>query len=270
MFRALCTNLSGIKAFQHSLDQLSNNISNIDTTAYKGSQVNFSDLIYREIADRRKPAAPDEGALDPQLGKGVRVSANTHSFEPGTLIKTDRALDMAIEGDGFFRVVKPGDDTVAYTRNGSFYLDASGDIVTAQGDFLDVPFNLAALAGEEGEERPPGELEISGEGMVYWNAEDGEREELGQIQLYKFVNKDGLVSDAGGQFFESETSGEPIEGFPGEDGFGEVRHKFQESSNINLSQEMVHMIVTQRALQSNIRGLMTSDELWSLTLQGKS
>lgn len=270
MFQSLYTNLTGIRAYQQSLEQVSNNISNLNTAAYKGAHAAFSDLIYREIYDRRMHAAPDAGALEPQLGKGTRVSAQTSEFAQGTLSQSGRALDLAIEGEGFFRVVKP-DDTVAYTRNGSFYLDAAGNIVTAGGDFLDVPFNLAGLMGEaDGEERPLGSLVITGDGMAYREVEGEEREELGQIQLFKFVNKDGLVSDRGGQYMEAETSGAPLAGVPGEEGFGEIRQKYLELSNVNLSEEMVHMIVMQRALQSNIRALMTSDELWTLTLQGKS
>lgn len=270
MFRSLCNNLTGMLAFQYAMEQSANNISNINTTAYKGSQAKFSDLIYREVQDRRLPVSSAMGTIPPQGGKGVRVSSLTTSFSQGTLTQSLRPLDLALEGEGFFRVLR-ADDTVAYTRNGSFYIDNEGNIVTAQGDYLDVPFNLSDLIADmDGEEQPLGELVISDEGVAFWVIQGQEPVELGRIQLYRFVNTAGLVADRSGQYLESEVSGEALEGLPGEDGFGKVRQYFLEGSNVDLSEEMVRLIISQRALQSNIRATITTDELWALTIHAKS
>ena len=270
MFRSLSTNLTGIMAYQNSLNNIANNISNINTTGYRGSTVSFSDLIYRELRDRRMHVSPIEGELEPQNGKGVRVSSSTTSFIQGSLSMTDRDLDLAIDGDGFFRLVRP-DGSFAYTRSGSFIMNPMGDILNSQGDYLDVPFDMSDLmeTGEDAE-LPPGKLVVNPEGVAFWDDGGDDPVLLGQIQLYKFINTAGLLSDNGLRFVETETSGAAVEGFSGDEGFGVVRQKFIELSNLNLGEEMVNMLVTQRSLQSNIRALMTSDELWAYTLQAKS
>lgn len=267
MFRSLCNNLTGMRAFQYSLEQIADNMSNINTSGYKAAHASFSDLLYRNVQDRRLPAAPAAGALDPQGGKGVRVSSLTTSFAQGTLVQGGRPLDLAIEGEGFFRIIRP-DNTVSYTRNGSFYLDEAGNIVTAQGDFLDVPFNLSAVLEDLGGD--VGSLVITAEGAAYWVVNDSTPLELGNIQLYRFINPAGLVADRDGYYLQSAESGGALAGVPDQVGYGKIRQHYLEQSNVDLAQEMVRLITTQRALQSNIRALMTSDELWAQTLYIKS
>ena len=267
MFKSLSTNLTGIMAYQQSLNNIANNVSNVNTAGFRGRTVSFSDLIYRELRDRRMHVSPIEGELEPQNGRGVRVSSSTTSFVQGSLAQTDRALDFGIQGDGFFRLVRP-DGSFAYTRSGSFNIDSTGSIVTSHGDYLDLPFNISELLGEgEDAELPPGELVVNPEGVAFWDDGGDEPVLLGQIQLYKFINTAGLISDNGLRFTETETSGAAIEGAPGEEGFGIIRQRFIELSNLNLGEEMVNMLIAQRSLQSNIRALMTSDELWAYTLQ---
>ncbi len=270
MFRSLSTNLSGILAYQQSLNNIANNISNVNTAGFRSSTVSFSDLIYRELRERRMHVSPIEGELEPQNGKGVRISSSTDSFVQGSLAQTQRDLDLAIQGDGFFRIIRP-DGSFAYTRSGSFIMDPAGNILTVQGDSLDLPFSIADLTGAgEDAELPPGKLVVSSEGAAYWDNGDENPVYLGQIQLYKFVNTAGLLSENGLRYTETEVSGAAVEGLPGEDGFGVVRQRFIELSNANLAAEMVNMLISQRSLQSNIRALMTSDELWAYTLQVRS
>ena len=267
MFRSLCNNLTGMRAFQYSLEQIADNMSNINTSGYKAAHASFSDLLYRNVQDRRLPAAPGAGALDPQGGKGVRVSSLTTSFAQGSLAQGSRPLDLAIEGEGFFRIIRP-DNTVAYTRNGSFYLDEAANIVTAEGDFLDIPFNLSAVLQDVNDDL--GTLVITEEGTAFWVVKDSAPIELGNIQLYRFINPAGLIADRNGQYIQSAESGGALAGVPGQVGYGKIRQQYLERSNVDLAEEMVHLITSQRALQSNIRALMTTDELWALTLYVKS
>ncbi|NLI69844.1 MAG: flagellar hook-basal body protein [Firmicutes bacterium] len=267
MFRALCNNLTGMRAFQYSLEQIADNMSNINTTGYKASHASFSELLYRNVQDRRLPAAPGAGALDPQAGKGVRISSLTTSFSQGALVQGSRPLDLAIEGEGFFRIIRP-DNTVSYTRNGSFYLDEAANIVTAEGDFLDVPFNLSALLRDM--DGDLGALVITAEGAALWVTEDAAPVELGNIQLYRFINPAGLAADRNGQYLQTAESGGALAGLPGQIGYGKIRQQYLERSNVDLAEEMVRLITTQRALQSNIRALITTDELWALTIYIKS
>ncbi len=257
MYRAISNSFTGIKAFQGGVDQVADNVANVNTTGFNSSRASFSDLVYRELAERRIPVNP-EGEV--QGGKGSRVSSVITSFEQGTLEQTGRPLDVAIEGDGFFRVIGP-DGGEAYIRQGSFYKDADGNLTIASGELLDTDFTL--------EEIPLDSVSISQEGEVYTEDEDGERTELGQIETYTFNNPDGLEKVENGLYLESETSGEPRAGSPGEEGRGTLQQYFLESSNVDISREMAELIKMQRALESSARSVSTANELWVLALQAK-
>ena len=269
MFRAVSNSYTGIKSYQNSLDQTSNNIANVNTNGHKKGHASFNDLLYREINDRRMSVSQDLEAQAPQGGKGSRVSSVTTSFEQGDMKETGRTLDLAIDGEGFFRVIRD-DDTVAYTRDGTFFVDSNGDLVNARGDYLDVPFGLSEYTMGDDEDRSVNNLMVGPDGSVHWKGGDEEEpEELGQIELHRFMNPEGLESGGGNNYLETELSGGVLEGNPGEDGFGQIRQGFIEGSNVDLAEEMTNMIKDQSALQSSTRAMRTSDELWTMTLQAK-
>lgn len=263
MYSAISTSESGIRAFQGALDQTAHNLANVNNEGFKGAQAAFSDLYYQEYRDRRMPVDPPPETLEPQGGGGSRVSAVTPDFSQGNLHSTDRPLDLAIEGPGFFQVTRP-DGSEAFTREGSFHKDAEGNLVNSEGHFLE----------EEGafdlEEEQVEEVNVTPEGEVYVQDEEGETEELGEFSVYDFVNPHGLEPQENNQYVETEVSGDPLEFVPGAEGTGEVQQSFLESSNVDTSLEFTEMIQNQRALQSNARALTTANELWMLTLQAKT
>jgi len=270
MFWSVNSSLTGLRGFQQSMDQTSDNIANTNTTGHKKSEVSFNDLLYRELSERRMSESQALEAEPPQTGKGTRVSATNTNFAQGGMEQTNRPLDLAVEGEGLFRVIRE-DGTEAYTRDGTFFMDAEGDLVNASGDYLDVPFDLSEYMVDTEEGGSLEQLTIDERGNVYWQDEDeAEPEELGQIELHRFVNPEGLEQDGNNQFLETEVSGAPITGTPGEDGFGQLRQGFIERSNVDMAEEMTNLIKDQRALQSNARAMTTSDELWSMTLQAKA
>ncbi len=257
MSRSFFTAFSGVAAYQRSLQQVAENIANVNTNAYKKSEVSFTELLYSELQDKRYAVDPLPGELAPITGKGTHLYPVTRFFDQGPLQLTQRPLDLAIEGRGFFRINRP-DGEEAYTRRGSFYVDDNGTIVTDQGEELDVGFNLDGIMVST--------VIVSPEGLVSGRNEDGETVELGRISLYTFVNQGGLFKDSSGLFTVTEASGDPEEGNPGQNGFGALRQFALEGSNVDLSMEMVHLIANQRALQANVRSLVTADELKALTL----
>lgn len=254
MIRSIYNSWSGIAACEHSLGQTAHNLANLNTPAYKRAETAFGDMLYAELRQRRFPRSSEGEAA---VGQGVHPRAFTPFLEQGALMATERPLDLAVSGEGYFRV-RSGDGTVAYSRNGSFYLDAAGRLVTAAGDYLEVPFAL---------EHGAGDLTISPEGVAVIDGAGGETGELGQIRLYRFANPAGLASDGAGRYLESVSSGEPEEGLPGADGFGRVCQYYLEQSNADLAVEMVQLLMAQRSLQANVRSLITADELQALALQ---
>ena len=257
MLRSIYNSWSGIAACERSAGQTAHNLANLNTTAYKRSELVFGDILYRELQQRRFPHASEERL---PAGQGVHPQAVAPFLEQGVMIASERPLDLAISGEGYFRLLDPADGRAVYSRNGSFSLDANGRVVNAAGDYLDVPFTL---------DRRSGDLLISPEGMVVLIGSAGEVEELGQIRLYRFVSPAGLTNDGAGRYLESASSGRPEEGLPGADGFGRICQYYLEQSNAHPVVEMVQLMLAQRALQANVRSLMTADELQALVLQVK-
>jgi flagellar basal-body rod protein FlgG len=229
---------------------IANNLANIQTSGFKRSQVDFQDLVYMQV----KPAGTESTPTGLEIGNGVRTSSTTKVFTQGEMESTKRPLDLAIEGDGFFKVkTRNGPDR--YTRDGSFRTDANGDLVTAGGYLLDPPIQI-----------PPDwkEISISSDGKVSVVAgEDDAPQEVGTIQLVRFANPSGLISCGENLYAESPASGTPTEGEPGTSGLGSVRQGFLERSNVEMVTDLVNLISAQRAYEINARAIKAGDQMLS-------
>ncbi|MCH8326920.1 MAG: flagellar basal-body rod protein FlgG [Candidatus Marinimicrobia bacterium] len=253
MIRALRTAALGMSAQQLQLDVIANNLANINTTGFKRSSVEFQDVLYETIVSGGGDGGPNQGKpANLQVGLGNRAVSTFRSFAQGAVAETGNALDLAISGDGFFQVLRP-DGSYAYVRDGSFRLNADGFIVTATGARLASELSLPSgtediSVGEDGVVR----VLLSGE---------AEPQEIGQIELAKFVNPAGLKSLGGNMYEETSASGQPIIGFAGDDGFGTTIQGFLEKSNVDVVQEMINMIIAQRAYEINSKAVKTADDM---------
>jgi len=254
MIRALFTASTGMVSQQLNVDTISNNLANVNTTGFKKSRVNFQDLLYETI----QPAGTElnTGATIPegiQVGHGVRPAAIAKVFTQGNLIQTGNDTDIVIEGDGFFQIELP-DGRTAYTRDGNFKVDADGNIVTADGfpliPALTLPQDYLSLV-------------VSSDGNVSVTTGDGAPPAvLGQINLADFINPSGLDARLGRNLLlETEASGAPIESQPGLDGLGTLEQGFLENSNVQVVEEIVNLIIAQRAYEANSQVVQTSDEM---------
>ena len=255
MMRALWTSASGMTAQQYNVDTISNNLSNVNTTGYKKMRAEFEDLIYQTQRTAGTPATElTVVPLPMQVGHGTKVSATQRLFEQGSLRETGVFSDMAIDGEGFFRVLQP-DGTFAYTRNGEFKVDRDRQLVTNKGLYafpqITFPENFI-----------PDSVAVSPQGEVSCKVPGQEEAAvIGQIQLYRFVNPAGLNALGDNLFKQSAASGEAIAGLPGSEGMGQIHHKFIEASNVSVANEMVNMIVAQRAYELNSKAIQTSDAM---------
>lgn len=253
MMRSLWTAASGMTAQQFNIDTISNNLANVNTTGFKRSRVDFQDLLYQTHRFAGTPIT--EGAQIPtgiQMGHGVRPVATQKIFTTGTIQQTDNALDIAIEGDGFFQILMP-DGTVAYTRDGAFKQDSEGRVVTSDGFVLEPEIIIPEDAVE---------LTIGTDGTVaVMLTGDSEPQHIGTIELARFVNPAGLSSFGRNLFVATAASGQPMIGTPGLDGFGVVAQSYLEFSNVQVVEEMVNMIISQRAYESNSKAIQASDDM---------
>lgn len=252
MQRSLFTGATGMRAQQLNLDVIANNLANVNTTAFKRSRVDFQDLLYQTL---RAPGSISAQGLEVpsgiQLGHGVGIASITKLFLQGSFLETGNSLDIAIEGDGFFQITLP-DGEIGYSRDGSFELNRDGIIVTADGFALEPEITIPEDAIN---------IAIGTDGTVTVTLSDGTTDELGQIELARFINPAGLLSQGRNLFRESEASGDPILSIAGEDGAGTLRQAFLESSNVSVVDEIVQLIVTQRAFEVNSSVIRTSDEM---------
>ncbi|MCF6148470.1 MAG: flagellar basal-body rod protein FlgG [Candidatus Kuenenia sp.] len=255
MLRALYTAATGMKAQQLYLDNVSNNLSNINTTGFKRSQINFQDLLYskRYIAGSES-AQGFEIPAGIQLGGGVRTISISKVFSQGNHVNTERELDLAIQGKGFFQI-QQADGTIAYTRDGSFELNSKGEIVTADGLPLSPSITVTDAT----------EISIGTDGTVYVKGSDasGTLQNVGQIMLAMFPNSSGLDSLGKNLYLETVASGAPSVTVPGEQGSGEIYQGFLENSNVETVTELVNLITAQRAYEINSRAISASDEMLS-------
>ena len=255
MMRSLWTAASGMTGQQFNIDTISNNLSNVNTTGFKQNRPDFEDLLYQTRRIAGTPAT--ELTVVPtgvQVGHGVKVAATQKIFTQGSLQSTGNVSDIAIEGEGFFRVLLY-DGTYGYTRDGAFNIDSNVQLVTSNAYRV-----MPELGLPEGFVRDS--LSISQDGRITVKvAGSDENIEVGQMQLYRFVNPTGLQAIGENLFKVSNASGDPIGGRPGFNGMGKVIHKFIEMSNVSVVQEMVNMIVAQRAYELNSKAIQTTDTM---------
>lgn len=257
MIRSLFISATGMEAQQTNMDVISNNLANVNTTGYKRSRADFQELIYQDITTPGTYSA--EGTAYPsgmQLGLGVKPVAVQKIFTQGDFVKTGNALDLVIEGDGFFQVVMPDGET-AYTRSGAFKLDNEGRIVTSDGYALEpsitVPANtLSITVGSDGK-------------VSVIQAGSNTPVEIGRIELARFINPGGLKAIGKSLFLPTASSGEPTTGNPGSEGLGTLNQGFIEMSNVNIVEEMVNMIITQRAYEINSKAVQAADDMLQTT-----
>ncbi|XPV75221.1 MAG: flagellar basal-body rod protein FlgG [Desulfovibrio sp.] len=259
MIRSLWTAATGMVAQQKHIDVLSNNLANVNTTAFKKSRAEFEDLMYQTV--RIAGTQNEAGNLTPtgmQIGMGVRPVTVHKFFKQGDLQNTQNSLDLAIEGSGFFLVDANGQD--AYTRSGSFKLDNDGRIVTAQGYPLQPEFTVPADTKN---------LVVTEDGHI--SAQDKSGNELAgaDLQIYDFINPAGLSAQGRNIYFETPASGAAVAGTPGEDNFGSLAQGFLEGSNVEMVDEMVGLIVGQRAYEMNSKAITTSDSLLQTAINVK-
>ena len=255
MVRSLWTAASGMIGQQANIDTIANNLSNVNTTGYKKQRAEFEDLIYQTLRTAGTPATEDTVVpVGVQMGHGVKVSATLRQFDQGNLQWTENYTDVAISGDGFFRVLNY-DGSYAYTRDGSFKIDSAGQIVNSNGLRL-MPEVIMP------ENFLPQTLNISEGGVISVKVPGlDEPVQVGQMELYRFPNPVGLSAVGDNLFKTSIASGGPIAGQPGRDGMGTTRHKMLEMSNVQVAREMVNMIVAQRAYEFNSKAIQTSDNM---------
>ena len=253
MINSLWIAKTGMTAQQTQLDVISHNLANVSTNGFKRNNAVFEDLIYQNL--RQVGAQNDEQNQLPtglHLGLGVRTVATSRTFTQGSLQQSNNSLDVAINGTGFFEVNLP-DGTIGYTRDGAFQLDAQGRMVTSSG-----------LPVANGITVPPNAIKvsISADGIVSATLPGNPApQQLGNIAMSSFVNPAGLEPVGQNMYKESAASGQPQQGQPGTNGLGFIKQGFLEASNVNVVEELVTMIQTQRAYEMNSKAISTSDQM---------
>ena len=257
MVRSLWTGASGMIGQQANIDTISNNLANVNTHGYKKQRADFEDLIYQTVKVAGTPATEDTVVpVGIQMGHGVKLADTQRVFSQGSLQQTDVATDMAITGEGFFRI-QMYDGSWAYTRNGNFKIDETGRMVNSNGYWLLPDIIMPELF-------LPDSVNVTKDGRVSVRVpRDGDIVEMdvGRIELYRFPNPVGLTAVGENLFKITQASGDPIPGRPGYEGMGSIQHKFLEMSNVAVVQEMVNLIVAQRAYEFNSRTIQTSDNM---------
>ncbi|MBP6818786.1 flagellar basal-body rod protein FlgG [Ferrovibrio sp. MS7] len=256
--RSLSTGATGMMAQQLNVEVISNNIANMNTTGFKRQRAEFQDLLYQ---NQRRPGATssDANTIVPsgiQIGVGVRAAGVYRIHEQGNLTSTGNPYDIAINGKGFFQITLPSGET-AYTRAGSFQVNAQGQVVTADGYLINPNITV-----------PQGTLAVSVDNTGIVEARiTGQTapQQLGQIQLANFVNEAGLEAVGDNLFLETPASGQPQVGNPNTQGLGTLRQGYLETSNVNPVQEITNLITAQRAYDMNSKVITTSDEMLQTT-----
>nr|WP_321503096.1 flagellar basal-body rod protein FlgG [uncultured Dethiosulfovibrio sp.] len=256
MIRSLWSGATGMIAQQTNLDVTSNNLANVNTVGFKKVKTNFADLLYQI---NREPGAPVEGGTTVptgiQVGLGARVTGTTRIVTPGNFEVTDNPLDVAIEGNAYFQVITPNGE-IAYSANGEWRKDGDGQIVTSDGYLLEPAIVIPEDATD---------ITISSTGQVFVKQPGDEaNQEVGQIELVRFVNPAGLRAIGRNLFRETEASGAPQVGNPGDDGFPTLEQGILERSNVQVVEEMVNLIVAQRAYEANSKTIQTADRFLEL------
>jgi flagellar basal-body rod protein FlgG len=256
--RALHTAATGMMAQELNVEVISNNIANMRTTGFKRMRAEFQDLLYQSMR-RVGSTTSDSGTVVPagiQIGSGVKSSGTPRVGTQGSLLPTERELDVAIRGEGYLRLTMP-DGRTAYTRDGSLQLDPNGQLVTADGHVLDP--NITVPTGSRG-------LTINALGVVQIIAPgQTTSQDIGTIQLSRFANKAGLESIGDNLFIETDASGSPQTGNPGADDMGTLLQGHLEQSNVNAVTEISDLIAAQRAYEMNSRVISAADQMLQST-----
>jgi flagellar basal-body rod protein FlgG len=253
VIRSLWIAKTGMEAQQTQLDNISHNLANVGTNGFKRGHVVFEDLIYQNL--RQAGAASSDQTQLPtglQMGLGVRPVSTSRIFTQGNLQQTSNNLDLAIKGQGFFQIQQP-DGTTAYTRDGAFQVDANGQLVTNNGYAVQPGITIPANA-QSVSIAPDGTVSVALPGQAT-------AQQTGQITLASFVNPAGLESKGGNLYAETGASGAPQSGTPGGNGLGLLQQGYVETSNVNVVEELVAMIQTQRAYELNSKAIQTSDQM---------
>ncbi|MEO0481381.1 MAG: flagellar basal-body rod protein FlgG [Planctomycetota bacterium] len=262
MIKSLYTSATGMKAQQVMVDTIANNVANVNTAGFKRSQVTFEDLLY---VTERSPGLErnQRGSASPiglEIGSGARLSGTTRIYTPGTLEVTSRSLDIAIDGDGFLRVELP-DGEIGYSRDGHLQINADGRLVTSSGYVVQPAQtfpNDVEFINIDSQGRVTGRIAGS-------NADDVQ--DFQTIELARFVNPSGLLAEGGNVFRATAASGREIIDQPGQNGLGTLRQGFLERSNVEIVNELVNLIVAQRAYEVNSRSIQASDQMLSNATQ---
>ncbi len=253
MIRALYTAASGMSAQQTNIDNIAHNLSNVNTTGFKKSRVEFQDLVYQQMTQPGSATSTSgEMPIGMETGLGTRAIGTARDFASGNLKATNAPLDVAIQGRGFLQVSLP-DGTVAYTRAGNLHLNAEGLIVTNEGYPIEPQMTIPPNATS---------VTISAQGLVSAAVPGQTASQLvGTLELASFANPAGLSALGGNLFAPTTASGEPTTGVPGVDGLGTIAQGFLEESNVSVVEEMVNMILGQRAYEANSRVVKAADEM---------
>lgn len=284
MLRSLYSGVSGMKNFQTKMDVIANNIANVNTTAFKAGSVRFQDMISQTVSSAQSPSENGLGGVNgKQVGLGVKIGSIDTIMTGGALQPTNRELDFAIEGEGFFNVTD-GNQTF-FTRDGAFYKDYQGNLVTSSGlrvlgvtngepeeigDDYETPeidpenpelvaLNIPGFAGDE--ENTLQSFSVDGTGQIIGVYADGKKYFIGQVAVTSFKNPEGLTKTGSNNYIDTTNSGTPQVGKAGDPGKGVMRQGFIEMSNVDLANEFTDMIITSRAFQANSRSITTSDEM---------
>lgn len=251
---------TGMEAQELNLNTIANNLANVNTPGFKKSIIEFQDLLYTQ--QRSQGADSGSGNLVPtgvEVGNGARVAATSKVFTQGQVTQTGQNLDLAIQGDGFFEVQQQ-DGTIAYTRDGSFKLNASGQVVTADG--------LPVLSGFPSIPQGTTSIDISTTGTITLTGPTGQT--TAQLTLARFANEAGLQSLGGNLYAETQASGAEQTGQPSQNGFGNLMQGYLEGSNVNIVEEMVNLITAQRAYEINSKSVQASDQMLQNVAQMKT
>ncbi|MBI3529251.1 MAG: flagellar basal-body rod protein FlgG [Betaproteobacteria bacterium] len=253
MIRSLWISKTGLEAQQTQMDVIAHNLANVSTNGFKRQRAVFEDLLYQTL---RQPGAQSSQQTEVpsgmQIGTGVQPIATERVFTQGNIQQTGNALDVAIQGDGFFQVLLP-DGTTAYTRDGAFQLNSQGQLVTSSGyqvqPAITMPANVISVT-------------IAKDGIVsVTQAGSSTPTQIGQMQLATFINTGGLQSRGENLYLETAASGAPQPNAPGSNGAGLLNQSYVETSNVNVVEELVNMIQTQRAYEINSKSIQTSDQM---------
>jgi flagellar basal-body rod protein FlgG len=255
MLRALHTAASGMEAQQLNIDTIAHNLANINTSGFKARKAQFQDLLYQNIRQAgASNTATTEIPVGLQVGLGTKPVATEIIFTQGDFSATNNPMDMVIQGQGFFQI-RQSSGQIAYTRNGNFHMNSDGNIVTSEGDLLDPQITIPQ--DQKG-------ITIGADGTVSVMLEgQSEPQQVGRIELAYFQNPSGLQNIGKSLFLPTQASGDAVTGTPGEDGLGTLLSGYVEQSNVSVVEEMVSMIVSQRAYEANSKVIRTADEMFT-------